>query len=360
MKSLFKHRLFFAMIILAVNSFRAGPFAVLNAQAITLGPIELVYTAKEIPVYYDHSFATVKKSDTEFFFWATNGGGKPAHFKYYGTPDNPLKTQVWAKSHHELIDYGNYPYPSTFFWLGNFYKINQTEYINFAHFERYEPMGPPWIENNCKFGIALLFSSDAGNSWKLCGEIIAPYNDIHTNVGGTPYIIVGEYFYCYFNENTTSPSPGSRRSIAVARAKVADVIAAARKNTVTSWTKYYNGNWSQNALTGQASPLNPGGSPADAHGDAHYNTSIGKYILTCNHSRGLGMQLHTSTDGINWEGNTIISDSTGGGVYSWHCGFGGTDDCRELSSEFYIYWRIYSKGIDMWRRKASITMTTSR
>jgi len=71
------------------------------------------------------------------------------------------------------------------------------------------------------------------------------------------------------------------------------------------------------------------------------------------------MQLHTSTDGIKWEGNTVISDSTGGGVYGWHCGFGGTDDCRELGSEFYIYWRIYSKNINMWRRKVSITKATA-
>ena len=357
MKNSFKHQPFFAVIILAVNSFMAGSFSILHAQTITLGPIEHLYTAKQMPVYYDHSFATVKKSNMEFYFWVTDGGGKPAHFKYYGTLDNPLQTLVWAKSHHELIEYGNYPYPSTFFWLGNFYKINQSEYINFAHFERYSIMGPPWNGNNCTYGTALLYSSDAGDSWKLCGEIIAPYNDIHTNVGGTPYIIVGEYFYCYFNESTSSSVSPRRNSMAVARAKVADVITAARKDTVTSWTKYYNGSWSQSAMTGQASPLFPGGSSGDAHGDAHYNTALGKYILTCNHREG--MQLHTSTDGIKWEGNTMISDSIGG-VYSWHCGFGGTDDCSELGSEFYIYWRIYSKGIDLWRRKVTITMTTSR
>ena len=356
MKSTFKHLSFFVMIILAVTSFMAGTFPVLHAQTITLGPIELVYTAEQNPVYYDHSFATVKKSDTEFYFWVTNGGGTPAHFKYYGTLDNPLQTRVWAKSHHELIDYGNYPYPAAFFWLGNFYKINQTEYINFAHNELYEPMGPPWIATNCTYRTALLYSSDAGNSWKLCGEIIKPYNDAHgSNIGGTPYIVVGEYFYCYFNENLTSPAQ-PYGNISVARAKVADVIAAARKNTVTPWTKYYNGSWSQSAMTGQASPLFPGGSSGDAHGDAHYNTALGKYILTCNHREG--MQLHTSTDGIKWEGNTMISDSIGG-VYSYHCGFGGTDDCSELGSEFYIYWRIYSKGIDLWRRKVTITMTTS-
>jgi hypothetical protein len=329
----------------------------LTQPTIVIGPPQQLYSSDEMPHYYDHQCATIRKSSTEFYFWSSVGTGLPfPQTKYSGTLENPLQKEIWGKTHHELIDYRNYPYPNACFWLGNFYKINETEYINFAHDERFEDEPYP---AKCPYRIAVLYSSNAGDSWSFCGEIIAPFYDMHmgnANIGGCPYLISGKYFYIYFNETISSGK--GRVGISVARAKIADVINAARKFKVTPWEKYYNGKWDQDGMKGQASPLNPGGSQADAHCDIHYNTALGKYIITCAQSGVL--KLHTSTDGIHWEGNQAIVEVPLGGRYSWHLGSGGSDDCHELGSEFYVHWRgprtpnAKKDWPSMWRCKVNI------
>ena len=112
-------------------------------------------------------------------------------------------------------------------------------------------------------------------------------------------LVVGDHFHVYFNEH----GPGGRR-LAVARAKITDVIAAARNHTVVAWQKYRDGSWDEDGLTGLGSAVLPGcslggGHPADLHADAAYNRAVDRYMITrwC-YEQGVGrLFLHLSGTG---------------------------------------------------------------
>lgn len=140
-----------------------------------------------------------------------------------------------------------------------------------------------------------------------------------------------KYFYQYYNEMLRK-ADGSQdsRVPAVARARVEDVVTAAKNNTISAWTKYNRntGGWTQPGLTGVGSNItwnidNQTGlnatSPTypdryDMHTDAVYSTALGKYILVAWEQAGFqyyptignisqsnkGIYIYTSTDGINW------------------------------------------------------------
>lgn len=314
-----------------------------------LEPIELIRDADQMPFWYDAEFARLRRNETEFDFWTTNGSGKPPQWKMHGPLEDPMQVVDWTKEHLELIDYAGFTDHARF-WLGKFYQINDKELISISHTEKTDNPEKPWLL--CRFSDSVLYSSDRGVSWRFCGEIIKPYDDAHDrNIGGFPYIIMDDYFYVYFNEWYN----GKLLGCSVARAKVNDVVESARNGTVTNWTKYRDGQWGEDALTGLASPLIPS---ADTHHDAHYNRKLARYIMTSNH-RDRILRLHTSKDGINWEDDIIIVDYSGTGFspdLSWHISFNGTDDCREIEGDFYIYWskHTWKAYAPMYRRKVKI------
>lgn len=314
-----------------------------------LDPIELIRSAEQMPFWYDAEFARLQRNETEFDFWTTNGSGKPPQWKMHGTLDDPIQNVDWTKEHLELTDYAGFTDRARF-WLGKFYQINDRELISISHTEITDNPEKPWLQ--CRFADSILYSSDRGESWRFCGEVIRPKDYSHNrNIGGFPYIIVGEFFYVYFNEWEA----GQFLGCSVARAKIEEVVRSARQGTVSSWTKYRNGQWNEDSLTGVASTIIPN---CDTHHDAHYNRIINRYVMT-GQCRDRILRLYTSGDGIDWKDEAIIVDYSGTEFspdLSWHIGFGGTSDCRELSSEFYIYWskHTWKAYAPMYRRKVTV------
>ncbi len=186
-----------------------------------------------------------------------------------------------------------------------------------------------------------MYSTDGGDRWTFCGEIVRPKNS-KGNVGGTPLLAVGDYFHVYFNEHG---SDGKRLS--VARAKISDVLAAARKHTVTPWKKYRDGSWDEDGLTGLGSAVLPnsklsGGHPADLHADAAYNRAAGLYMITlwC-FEQGMGrLYLHTSSDGVHFEPPHLVDEEPGQWMpYSTFLAGERdqeTNDASTVGAEFYI------------------------
>jgi len=318
--------------------------------AFDLGPIELVRDADQMPFWYDAEFARLRRNDTEFDFWHTSGAGKPPQWRLHGTLDDPLQAIDWTKEHQELVDYAGFTDRARF-WLGKFYQISDMELMVISHTEITDQPYKPWLK--CRFAESILYSADRGESWRFCGLAVKPNDDSHDhNIGGFPYIIVGEYFHVYFNEWHN----GAALGCSVARAKVDDIVQAARNGTTTLWTKYRDGQWNEDGLTGLAFPLIPN---SDTHHDAHYNRALGRYVMT-NHRNDHILRLHTSEDGIDWDEGIVIVDYSDAELrpdLSWHMGFGGTDDCRELGKEFYIYWskHTWKAYAPMYRRKMTIT-----
>ena len=330
---------------------------------INLGNPELLYPDAQMPTHMDQSFATVKKDANTMYYYMVNGYN-PNLYRWYGPPDKPLQTLDFAKTgmaswiDKNGLDAG---YGMFEIWMPNIYKISSTELIAFTHNEKYpgsEGRGLPM------FTMGIAYSDDGGQSWEFCGEIIRPGHD-RLNVGGSPYIIVGNDFYLYYNEGTASTlSTPWPRSLGVAKANIQQVIAAARNHTVTPWLKYANGTFGTNALTGVGSTLVDNTYIShDAHADATYSTALGKYLLTVQTEYESLLLLYSSANGIDWSMEAIVDAAAPGSVMQPYSSFvdleGGADDGSTVDDDFYVQFERKAQSNyeydDLYRKHVTIT-----
>jgi hypothetical protein len=136
-------------------------------------------------------------------------------------------------------------------------------------------------------------------------------NYLYSQTDGVPYILKDDYFYIYFGE-----FPGQEEDFhpGVARAKIADVIAAARKGKNVEWEKYNNGKWDQDGLTGLASNFMSNlDIPFNMHCKATYVPSIRKYLMVTFSYANVKIEIYLllSDNGLNWEiAEKIIDHNT--------------------------------------------------
>ena len=222
------------------------------------------------------------------------------------------------------------------FWLVNLYR-DPGGLLAFIHIEL-----PPTSSLNyaaAKGRVGLAWSTDNGDTFTYLGHVIIPENDPHaTNVQGVPYLIKEGYFYIYFTEECEAHGDH-----AVARAPVADVIAAAKAGTLSPWKKYHNGGWNSDGLGGPCSPLKTLG--AINHTDAAYSTHTGKYYLLTSrlnwYDEDTWIKLYESTDALNWHHiKTIVrqpaSSVLSGYQYVSIVDASGSDN-GVVGKKFYIY-----------------------
>ncbi len=277
----------------------------------TIGPRVLIRPTDKMPFVMDTSLATLRRdSETWFFFHSVNWGKNIE--KYCGTAANPFQTKVWAKNRDELFDLNGWyaDIHHAGLWLMNIYRMDDGHLLGVVHIELHHQA--PQVNQGEDYAVGVVHSSDGGDRWTYCGEIVRPKNS-KGNVGGVPLLAVGDYFHVYFNEH----GPDGRRP-AVARARISDVLTAARSHTVTAWRKYRDGSWDEDGLTGLGSSVLPdceigGGHPADLHADAAYNRAVGMYMVTrwC-FGAGVGrLYLHLSRDGVQFEPPYLVDEEPG-------------------------------------------------
>jgi|GEM_PF-1570742 len=335
-----------SLVLLSLALWVMAAPAITEAQTMTLGPSERIYTNFSTNTTSDFSSPVLKDpaNPTEVFTWTSNG--QYAFAKFRGPLNDPQRTQIWSGYSGRWNFTG---FPSNYRpWLGNIYKHTDGTLIGFVHVEtaRYD-------DPNCEFRQGIAISTDNGDHWRYCGDVIKSQLEEagQQNLGGCAVVKVGDYFYQYFNEYET----GFFRKPAVARALIADVVAAAKNYTVTPWVKYYNGQWNHNALTEAGSSVLPYPSERrDVHGDAVYCQPLGKYLMVAYEQLGYdystppypasdsrkGIYLYTSTDGLNWGPgqHVFVSPPGGDACYPYFGGItGASDDNLEVGSEFYIY-----------------------
>ena len=80
------------------------------------------------------------------------------------------------------------------------------------------------------------------------------------------YIVKDEYFYIYYGDthalaangsvqNTSNSGGGNPdQGVSVVRAKVRDVVAAAKQGKGVPWKKHFEGGWTEPAMGGKFSP----------------------------------------------------------------------------------------------------------
>ena len=123
-----------------------------------------------------------------------------------------------------------------------------------------DPSYPPGFNTYYRAGLRLVVSTDDGLSFKDCGWIIKSYMEI--DEATPPYVdslTIGSliakdgYFYLYYTGELLGVA--GNPNLCVARAPISEVITAALGNEISTWTKYYNGSFSQPGLRGLASDL---------------------------------------------------------------------------------------------------------
>ena len=115
--------------------------------------------------------------------------------------------------------------------------------------------------------------------FQFLGHIIAPFDELRFdawNVHGTPYAVHTiddeAWFHVYFFD---TPEQGLQGHLAVARAKVEDVLRAARNGEAARWQKYHQEGWTE-GLGGRSRPL------AEEHTIVHSDAAQsrnGRYFL---------------------------------------------------------------------------------
>ncbi|MEN8249303.1 MAG: hypothetical protein ABFS32_10265 [Bacteroidota bacterium] len=337
-----------------------------NAQTISLGETELIYTDDEIPIRYDGSLSTIRWDDQMHFFhsfgcrFGSNENRRSRHSWYTGTPLDPLKTHLGSKEDHEFWDYNGYysGMETEGIWILGMYKHENGNLLAITHSE-VTPDSEKQGDSDLSYTIGLGYSTDKGKSWVYCGDIIRAA-DKHTNVGGGAYIVKDDYLYVYYNDTDTVPSG---RHPAVARAKLKDIIEMASQGKVGKWMKYKDGNWGTPGLSDIAGssifPLESGWE--DLHSDAAYCTALGKYLLTVQTHDENELLLYSSADGVEWEKEAVI-DVAGKGEMQPYSSFvdfdSPSDDCSTVSGDFYIYFprkKMNNHDHDyMYRRRITI------
>jgi hypothetical protein len=184
------------------------------------------------------------------------------------------------------VIFPNTSYASCGFWLNTNIKSGSTLY-GFAH-----------AETNCNYpattkSMALLTSdassdSIAGKTWTEIGQIITkdPNSQTSTEKGEGDCTVVTDssfyYMYCRRVEDVKT---------AVARAPIGSTPGPG------SWTKYFNGSWSQPGLLGSDSPLGKYGSSSSVW------TDNGNVMLLNSEFKGdpiHGLKMSFSSDKINF------------------------------------------------------------
>lgn len=280
----------------------------------------------------DGTMGVLKNGDIYTFI----AGHNISPSKSIGTLDNPFLESSIPKIRIGQSK-GSYNYAAG----GPIYKDTSGMLLMFYHAEKW-PNG-----DSHKFisSIGIAKSLDDGTTWIDLGEIIKPEavngGEWGIEVGGGNFAIVGDYFYVYFRDTLVS---GEIINLAVARAKIAEVVSSAKDSSnVVAWSKYYQDSWDEPALGGKSSPLEFG-NPATRWFDISYNEYLNKYIMAIAADIGPSTSLYytESADGITWSSRNLLDNTLGEDLYPTIIGLG--ESPRISGSEFFVYYTYSKKG----------------
>lgn len=307
--------------------------------------------------YIDCPHTVLKKNDSTLYFFHTQGlmmherENQGILYRSSGTLEQPIEIIESGKHVPKVWDKGGHTTQGI--WLMGIYKIGENELLGFTHNESCYEVDKPCNNETKYFSLGVGYSNNNGKSWQYCGDIIRTPRygkEGDANIKGVPYILKDDYFYIYFWEFPEK----DMFYPAVARAKITDVIAAARKGENADWKKYNNGNWHEDGFTGVASNImNNLGKTFNMHCKVSYVPSIQKYLMITYVNGQSNVYILLSDDGLRWEIQEKIIDHNNNGraSYPFIADF-FTDDCHEVDNDFYIYWARNYK--DIWGARVLI------
>ena len=209
-------------------------------------------------------------------------------------------------------------------WLMSVYRQDGDNFIGFYHAEDH---WYPHTSNDIAWkSIGVTYSNDEGKTWETGERIITsatPKPGTPTWGGSGDMCVVWDHkndrWLAYYQEHN------------IFMAMSTDPLG--RPGT---WKKYFNGEFTEDGLGGQQTPLPdflsaPGGNPA-----VHWNTHLEKWVMIWHGWDPANIYISTSEDGIRWDPpQTAISSDIGG--RAWYPTIIGVTDV-ESGQEARIYY----------------------
>lgn len=308
-------------------------------HVVRVGPAEVVLATKDKPYSWpDGTIGIMREGDAYSFIAA--GPGTP--IRTVGSLENPVAKGVQVQ---EIagIKHG-YPYAAG----GRIYKDPDTGILLLFYHAEIWTFPPGYIPFFSELGLA--FSKDGGISWDDLGPIVRPHTPVSApyfekggtwDVGWGTYALAGEYFYLYFADLIDDGGSYKRANLAVARAKISEVIdAAVIRHQTSPWIKYYRGTWGEPGLGGKSSALVEHDQVNDSFmpSDVVFNTCARKYmaILLGEPFPNSDLYWSESTDGLKWTPIRKLIGDEGEQIYATFVGMG--KDPHLPGNEFFIYY----------------------
>jgi hypothetical protein len=244
-------------------------------------------------------------------------------------------------------------YAGNWAWFAHVVDLHNGHVLAFLHTEerpyaRTTSTDQSRLKSGVYFRLGLALSRDGGRHWQWLGYIMEPnvsYRDWYMgakgnlNIGYANTITKDGWFQVYYRDNTVVGNE-LKDGVAVMRARIDEVVAAAETGKITPWHKYHDGRWEEPALGGRFTPLNI---PTRGlmHGNASYNTYLKKYLIV---TRGhkwedvtrSEIQLTTSDDGLTWSDWQILFQDEHLNDYPTIVSTG--EDNETTGQEFYVYY----------------------
>ena len=257
-------------------------------------------------------------------FWLTSIWGRDTQIEHAlteGDVNHPFATDKWLKStckrvSNFCVDGSGFAFTRVVpqdvqdLWFVGVYQPDPSnqELLGIIHEES--------VGGTDRQRIGLAWSSDGGNTWAYLGRIVSQYGDPSgSNIQGAPYLIKDDYLYVYYADTGDGSAPAA--GLGVSRARLVDVLSAARSGSVGVglWYKYYAGNFTEPSLGGRSTLLGPFGIN---HTQAIYSSLTGKYYLSLSMMSGDGqdsfVKLFESTDAIQWSLSAVLADESSGSL----------------------------------------------
>lgn len=307
-------------------------------SALQIGSAEMVLATRDKPYSWpDGTIGIIREGEKYLFFAA----GESTPIRTFGTLENPVAAGIQVQRIQDLKN--DYPYAAG----GRVYRDSQTGILLLFYHAEIRTFPPGYIPFFSELGLA--YSIDGGMSWHDLGPIMRPHASVSSSyfqkqkqtwdVGWGTYVLAGEYFYLYFADLLQDGDDYQRVNLAVARAKISDVIdAVVNRRQAWPWMKYYEGTWTEPGLGGRSTALIAQGDDSFMPSDVVFNMCLRKYtaVLLGEPFPNSDLYWSESSDGIKWDKLQKLVGDEGEQIYATLVGVG--DDPGLTGKEFFVYY----------------------
>ena len=210
--------------------------------------------------------------------------------------------------------------------------------------------------------IGMAASTDDGRTFHDLGIVLSPHVSPSSRgtveMGGGTFAIKDGYVYVFFRDTL---SPGIDVNLAVARASLEDVVAAAKRGETAQFRKYFGGGFTEPGLAGRSSPLELG-NPLNRWMSVTYDTALDRFLIVIDETMGQQrtlLSLIASKDGISWSPRKELVSASGELFYPSMVGAAGNPLATGKTFDVYFTashnWR--NRWADASLERVAVTLT---